>query len=102
MKLGGAILFFSFLAVIFIFSGGTAFGQDEDIYKAKVVVKTVSGVKFQVPEDMPIVRRNNTLMSLPTDEYVYWKFSKFEERVAAIEDRINRNEEEVNVLSERA
>lgn len=83
--------------VLFAFSI-SSHAQDEDVYKDKVVVKTISGIKFQVPEDMPIVKRNNTLMALPMEEYVYWKFSKMEDSLAGIANRVSASEQDISSL----
>ena len=90
------------LTILLLTCPRPATGQDEDIYKEKVVVKTISGIRFQVPEDMPIVKRNNTLMALPIEEYVSWKCTELKETQKKMGERVEANEQNVADLQKRA
>jgi hypothetical protein len=78
------------------------FAQDDTGLKedaeGKTVIKTVSGLKFEVPEDRPIEERNNIIAPMPLDEYVALKFSKFESRLQKIEENINQIQDQLNII----
>ena len=55
-------------------------------------VTSPSGLKYRVPEDMPIENRNGIEAPIPFDEYTYSKFKKIDERLKSIEETLSRIE----------
>ena len=66
---------------------------------SEVVAK--SGLKYRVPEDMPIEVRNGIEAPIPFDEYMYAKFKKMDERLERIENTLARIEKSINLKSEK-
>ena len=58
-------------------------------YRFKTVT-TPEGLNFNVPEDMPIEKRNGVIQPIPFEEYLYFKFSKINERLDVIENKIDK------------
>jgi hypothetical protein len=71
-------------------------GSKED--SQNLVIKTVEGHKFSVPEDRVIEKKHGVLIMMPIDEYVAMKFSKLEDRLSDIEDSIKALGDEVTLL----
>lgn len=72
-------------------------GLNEDA-EGKTVVKTVAGLKFEVPKDRPIEEKNNIVSPIPLDEYVALKFSKLESRLQKIEESISQIQNQLNII----
>lgn len=92
------------LVYLMIFGPAEALCVEEDIIVKEVIdedkisedelpnftytnVKTKEGLIFQVPADMPIVKRNNIVAPLPFDEYVYRKIKGVQLRMDDLEAR---------------
>ena len=72
-----------------------------DTDKEGLVIKSVDGLKFRVPEDMPIEKKNGIVAPMDLTEYVAIKFSRTEKRLRNIQERIEKIEEELNLIEER-
>ena len=57
-------------------------------YKFKHVT-TKEGLNFNIPEDMPIETRNGVTGPIPFEEYLYFKLKRLDERLAAIDKKID-------------
>jgi len=90
---------FSFIILFTLFAQDDT-GLKEDAER-KTVIKTVSGLRFEVPEDRPIEERDNIIAPMPLDEYVALKFSKFESRLQKIEENINQIQDQLNLNQEQ-
>ena len=73
-----------------------AFAVEED----ETVVKTVDGLRFDVPEDRPIEKRHGIVAPMQLDKYVAIKFAKAEDRLYKIEDSINEIREDLILIKE--
>lgn len=62
--------------------------EQSDVSDSNSVIKTVDGIRFQVPEDRPIEQGKGFIRPMPLDEYVATKFSKLEKRLQDIENSI--------------
>ncbi len=62
--------------------------QETKNYKFKTVT-TKEGLNFNIPEDMPIEKRNGVTAPIPFDEYMYFKLRKVEEKLASLEKKID-------------
>ena len=62
----------------------------KDFQYSEVMAK--SGLKYRVPEDMPIENRNGIEAPIPFDEYMYSKFKKIDERLTRIEETLDHIE----------
>ena len=51
----------------------------------KTDVRTIKGIRFNVPEDWPIEERGGALGPIPVEEYVTLKFGQIGERFKTIE-----------------
>ena len=58
-------------------------------------VTTKEGLKFSIPSDMPIERKNGLVVPIPFEEYLYFKFKKIEERMTALEKQIDEMEKKI-------
>ncbi|MBU1061783.1 MAG: hypothetical protein KJ952_03555 [Candidatus Omnitrophica bacterium] len=85
----GVFLFISLTPLVICVAG-----EDEP------VVKTVDGLRFEVPEDRPIEKKHGIVAPMELDKYVAFKFSKVEKRLDKIEDFINKAEEDLRLLKE--
>ena len=92
------------LVAVFFFVARSAFAfteaekqeiRDEakDFKYNEVIAK--SGLKYRVPEDMPIETRNGIEAPIPFDEYTYGKFKRIEGRLDRIEESLARIEKAV-------
>lgn len=79
------------LLTVFILSVSCAgFAQEEKENTASEnPVRVVSGVGFSVPADWPIERRNGATGPIPIEEYMSLKFNKLEERISALEKKLD-------------
>ena len=66
--------------------------RDEAVNFQYSEVTAKSGLKYRVPEDMPIETRGGIEAPIPFDEYVYGKFKKMDARLAQIESALERIE----------
>lgn len=55
-------------------------------------VQTPEGLVFQVPEDMPIEKKNGLQSPMPFDEYMYGKFKQMDRRLTGIDQKLDRIE----------
>jgi hypothetical protein len=63
-----------------------------------VVVKTVEGLRFSVPEDMPIQKKDGIIAPMKSDQYVAMKFSNLESRLQMIEKAITKINEDLSLV----
>lgn len=82
------ILFILAFISIFSLSADGADVEQSNEYDNSTVVKTIDGIRFQVPEDRPIEQGKGFIRPMPLDAYVSMKFSKLDERLQKIEDSI--------------
>jgi hypothetical protein len=61
-------------------------------------VKTVEGLRFAVPEDMPIQKKDGITAPMKMEEYVAVKFSRIENRLSAVEKAIAKINEELSTI----
>lgn len=64
------------------------------------IVKTVDGIRFQVPEDRPIEQGKGFIRPMPLDAYVSMKFSKLENRLQKMEDSIEKIKNDLAAVKE--
>lgn len=65
-----------------------------------MVIKTVDGLRFTVPKDRPIEKKDGIIGPMALDRYVAIKFSKIEERLQKIEASIDKIEERLTSAEE--
>jgi hypothetical protein len=96
-KVMGVVVFFtvSFLQPL----QGEEKKESESDYKT--IIKTVDGLKFDVPEDRPIEKKHSIIAPMPLDEYVAMKFLKLEDRLQKIENSIKQIEEDLSLIKEK-
>lgn len=75
-------------------------GADKGEFEDNTVVKTVDGLKFRVPEDRPIEKKDGIIAPMEIDKYVAMKFLKAEERFVSIEESIKRIEEDLTLIKQ--
>jgi len=86
LKRGVFVLF----AAVFFGLTGAGFAQEEkENPTAENPVRVVGGVGFSVPADWPIERRNGATGPIPIEEYMALKFNKLEERISALEKKLD-------------
>ena len=92
-------------AVFLMFVASSAWALTDDEKKEIIneannfqysTVTTKSGLRFRVPEDLPIETRNGIEAPLPFDEYMYSKFKKMDERMTHIEKTLDRIAETIS------
>lgn len=74
--------------------------EHSDEYDKSTVVKTVDGIRFQVPEDRPIEQGKGFIRPMPLDAYVSMKFLKLESRLQAIENSVDTIKNDLSSLKE--
>jgi len=89
--------------VLALFSGGgfvRAFAEIEE-EENLITVETKEGLRFEVPSDRPIVKRNGVVAPIPMDEYLHQKMKtllkridELDQKVEAVIDRVDRIEKE--------
>ncbi len=94
------ILLILMLVSIFPLSADGSDVEYSEEYNNTTVVKTVDGIRFQVPEDRPIERGEGYIRPMPLDAYVSMKFSKLESRLQAMEGAINTLTSDVSSIKE--
>lgn len=78
-------------------------GADEETdAAASTMVRTSDGLKFVVPPDWPIEKRNGIVAPIPIEEYLNRKFSGLERKVQALEEKVSALESKLSVLEARA
>ena len=73
--------------------------EDMKNYGFKTVT-TPDGLHFNVPEDMPIQKKDGIVAPLPFDEYLYYKFRKMEEKLSEMDKKLDALTDEVKKLAE--
>ncbi len=63
-----------------------------------LVTKTVDGLHFAVPPDMPIEKKNSIVAPMQLSEYVSIKFDNLQDRVAKIEETIDKIYQELVLI----
>jgi len=63
-----------------------------------LTTKRLKGLKFQVPEDWPIEKRDGVVGPIPIEEYLAQKFNKVHEQLAAIQTAIQLLSERVEKI----
>ena len=63
--------------------------DSEEVYAPRKVVKVVNNLNFEVEEDRPIVSEGGLIKPMEFEQYVNYKFNKFEERIKAVEEKMN-------------
>lgn len=64
-----------------------------------LVVKTVGGLRFAVPEDMPIQKKDGGIVAaMKLEEYAAMKFSNLESRLSSIEEAVTKITEELSMI----
>lgn len=87
-----------FLSVFLYATALSGAAEEDEEFEYKTVIKVVDGIKFDVPEDRPIERKDGVIGPMPMDKYVAFKFSKSEKRLEKIEDSIERIEEDLKLI----
>ena len=59
------------------------------------MIKSIEGLNFKVPEDMPIKKQHGIFMPMGTNEYVAAKFSKVYEKIEELEESIKKIKDEI-------
>ena len=67
-------------------------------YRFKTVT-TPEGLNFNVPEDMPIEKRNGVIQPIPFEEYLYFKFSKIQEKLTSLDEKMDKLQVSVDQLA---
>ena len=94
----------SLLTIFFLASPAFAQADDNPSPEEKTnfeykEVQSQSGLKYRVPEDLPIVVRNGIESPMPFDEYMYMKFKKIDDKLDRIEQTLERLEKAVTDAS---
>ena len=63
-------------------------------------VTTKEGLRYRVPEDMPIETKNGIQAPVPFDEYMYSKFKSIDVRLKSIEFKIDRMDKTLSTLAQ--
>jgi hypothetical protein len=64
-------------------------------------VTTKEGLKFNVPPDMPIEKKDGLVQPVPFDQYLYVKFKLIEERMTAVEKKLDSSEKTLDSLDRK-
>ena len=64
------------------------------------VIKTEDGIRFKLPADWPIEKRNGILGPVPVEEYLSKKFSAIENRLQQAEQQLNSLDLRLRVMEE--
>lgn len=82
------LLIFIFIATILFGVSIVTAGDKEDNSDNQQFSKTKNGLRFNVPEDWPIVKRGGAVAPIPTEEYLSLRFRKLDSRFDAIEQKL--------------
>ncbi len=74
--------------------------EPEEELKDNTVIKVVKGLRFRVPEDMPVTKRGGVVAPVDLYEYMALKFSKVDKRLADIESQIQEIKKEMEDFSD--
>ena len=88
------------LVFLLVFPVLTIAEETEEEFECKTVIKTVDGLKFEVPEDRLIEKKNGIIMPMALDKYMAMKFSKMEARLQRIENSISKVEKNLKSVKE--
>lgn len=93
------------IAALFIFLFPVTLPAQEDNddgeeFQYNTVVKVVDGLKFNVPEDRPIEKKDGVVMPMPIDKYVALKFSRLGKRLEKMEDSIRKIQADLSSVRE--
>ncbi len=81
-------------------ASGSVRAADDKPSDAKVL-KTEDGLRFQLPADWPIEKRNGILGPIPIEEYIARKFSALNNRVQELERQQTSLDLKLRVLEEQ-
>lgn len=73
------------MALALAATGAVAAEEPDD-----VLVQTVDGLRFMVPEDWPMKRHGGAVGPIPIEEYIAMKFKALEARLQAMEQQVNQ------------
>ena len=76
--------------------------QAEEEEQSPTVVRTSDGLKFAVPPDWPIEKRNGVVGPIPIEEYLGRKFGALDKKVQALEQKVGALESKVSALELKA
>lgn len=79
-------------------TGENATVSSDTKYSGGLVTKTVDGLHFAVPPDMPIEKKNSIVAPMQLSEYVSVKFDNLQDRVAKIEEAVNKIYQELLLI----
>lgn len=92
----------AFLVLILLSGAASAYNQEEadmnteELKKYRFeTVTTKEGLKFNIPSDMPIERKDGFVQPVPFEEYLYIKFKQIEDRIKKLEDRQDKMQEKL-------
>ena len=66
------------------------------------VVKTRDGLRFKIPPDWPIEKRNGVVAPIPVEEYMTQKFFSLESRLRDLEKQVASMELRLRLLEEES
>ena len=89
----------AFISILPLSVEGADVGQSDE-YDNSTIVKTVDGIRFQVPEDRPIEQGKGFIRPMPLDAYVSMKFSKLEDRLQKMEVSIDGIKNDLAAIKE--
>lgn len=95
-------LFLPILLSIFLYSTllQAEDAKDYEELEDGMVVKTVDGLRFVVPKDRPIEKKDGVVAPMSLDKYVAMKFAKIEERFQKLETSLGKIEEDLKSIKE--
>ncbi len=77
-------------------------GADEAEETPATTVRTSEGLKFVVPPDWPIEKRNGIVAPIPIEEYLNRKFSGLEKKVRELEGKVGALESKLSALEAKS
>lgn len=93
------------ILVILTFVCAVSYAGEQEEFEYKTVIKEVAGHRFDVPEDMPIERKDGIIAPIAIDKYIALKFSRLEKkldiRFEKIEESIKELEQDLKALNSR-
>ncbi|MBN1587248.1 MAG: hypothetical protein JW937_07450 [Candidatus Omnitrophica bacterium] len=75
-------------------------GWPPEDYESKTTVKETKGLRFDVPEDWPIVERGGIIAPVSVAEYMDQRMKAVEKRMSLIETKFNDLESRLLTLEE--
>ena len=70
--------------------------------KGVVTVETPEGLRFSLPPDWPVEKRNGVVGPIPLEEYLSRKFDGIEKRLKTLEEKISAIDLRMRVLEEES